>query len=170
MERNAIALGNEDSSLFRNTFLESDAALRDFVQRWKLGTLPKSAWTHAAHVAVAAYIAFDHPSEAGLEKTKAGILHFNASVGTPNTDNSGYHETLTRFWCTTIGEFVRLGRFASRWEAVRATVRLFGEDRERHRLFYSFDVVGDRRARHEWIAPDRNPAPDWVAPFDRLRS
>ena len=138
-------------------FLESEAALDDFIERWKLGTLPKSSWTHGAHVAVAAYVAFDHAPEDALNLTRAGILHFNTCVGTPNTEDSGYHETLTRFWSREVGSLVRAGRFASRLDAVRRAIQLFGEDRDRHRLFYSFDVVRDRRARREWVAPDREP-------------
>jgi len=79
-------------------------------------------------------------------------------VGTPNTEDNGYHETLTRFWAGEIGEFIRSGRFPSRLEAVRAAVAEFGADRDRFRLFYRFDVVRDRRARREWVAPDREPA------------
>jgi flavin reductase (DIM6/NTAB) family NADH-FMN oxidoreductase RutF len=138
-------------------FLESETALDDFVSRWKLGTLPKPSWTHGAHVAVAAYLAFDHTAEETLNLTRAGIVHFNTCVGTPNTEDNGYHETLTRFWSGQVGNLVRGGRFASRLEAVRHAIQQFGEDRDRHRLFYSFDVVKDRRARREWVAPDRSP-------------
>src|SRR3984893_16573005 len=84
--------------------LESEARLRRFVDAWKAGRLPKSAWTHAAHVAMAAYFAFDHAAEATFAMMKAGILHQNTSVGTPNTEDNGYHETLTRFWSSEIGE------------------------------------------------------------------
>ena len=49
------------------------------------------------------------------------------------------------------------GHFASRLEAVRATVLAYGKDRDRYKLFYTFDVVRDRRARREWVAPDRKP-------------
>ena len=104
---------------------------------------------------MAAYFAFDHAAEATFAIMKTGILHHNTSVGTPNTEDNGYHETLTRFWSSEIGEFVRSGRFPSRLEAVWAAVSTFGEDRSRFRLFYSFDVVRDRRARREWVAPDR---------------
>jgi flavin reductase (DIM6/NTAB) family NADH-FMN oxidoreductase RutF len=138
-------------------YLESEAALDGFVSRWKLGTLPKPSWTHGAHVAVAAYLAFDHAPEEALNLTRAGIAHFNTCVGTPNTKDSGYHETLTRFWSGQVGNLVREGRFASRLEAVRHAIHVFGEDRDRHRLFYSFDVVRNRRARREWVAPDRSP-------------
>jgi hypothetical protein len=139
-------------------FLDSETALQEFVETWKSGRLPKSAWTHAAHVATAAYFAFDHALEATFALMKAGILHHNTSVGTPNTEDNGYHETLTRFWAAEIGEFVRCGHFSSRLGAVRATVAAYGQDRDRYRLFYSFDVLRDRRARRDWIAPDRNPA------------
>ena len=141
----------------RYPFLESQAALEDFIAGWKSGTLPKSGWTHGAHVAVAAYLAFDHPQRKALDLTRTGIVHFNTCVGTPNTEDNGYHETLTRFWSGQVGDVVRGGRFGSRLEAVRHAVELFGEDRDRHRMFYSFDVVRDRRARREWVAPDRSP-------------
>src|SRR5438309_1830683 len=138
--------------------LASEALLQRFVETWKAGKLPKAQWTHAAHVATAAYFAFDHAAEATFAIMKAGILHHNTSVGTANTEDNGYHETLTRFWSSEIGEFVRGARFASRLDAVRAAVSAFGTDRERFQAFYSFDVVRDRRARREWVAPDRQAA------------
>jgi hypothetical protein len=139
-------------------FLESAAALEHFFSAWKAGTLPKPSWTHAAHVAVAAYLAFDHAPEDALNLMRTGIVHYNTCVGTPNTEDNGYHETLTRFWSGEIGTVVRRGRFASRLEGVRRAVQLFGEDAGRYRSFYSFDVVKDRRARREWVAPDCAPA------------
>jgi hypothetical protein len=138
-------------------FLENDHALDDFFRRWQSGTLPKTCWTHAAHVAVAACLAFDHPPEHAFELTRSGIIHHNESVGTANTETSGYHETLTRFWSGLIGDCVRSGNFPSRLVAVRHAVTKFGNDRDCFRPFYSFDVVNDPRARREWIPPDRSP-------------
>jgi hypothetical protein len=154
----ASASGDRNSSKAtekeRFALLESEAGLHRFVEAWKAGQLPKREWTHAAHVGVAAYFAFDHAAEATFAIMKTGILHHNTSVGTANTEDHGYHETLTRFWAGEIGEFVRARRFGSRLEAVRAAVLEFGENRDRFRMFYSFDVVRDRRARREWVAPD----------------
>jgi hypothetical protein len=162
MPTNPISSATADSSKPPKTeepfaLLESEKSLQRFVQAWKSGNLPKSAWTHAAHVAMAAYFAFDHAADATFAIMKAGILHHNTCVGTPNTEDNGYHETLTRFWSSEIGEFVRSGRFPSRYDAVGAAVAAFGEDRDRFRQFYSFDVVRERRARREWVPPDRNP-------------
>jgi hypothetical protein len=146
---------NSPASEEKFALLQSERQLQRFVEAWKAGKLPKAEWTHAAHVAMAAYFAFDHAAEATFAIMKAGILHHNTSVGTPNTEDNGYHDTLTRFWCSEIGGFVRAGRYGTRWEAVRAAVSAFGPDRDRFRRFYSFDVVRDRRARREWVPPDR---------------
>jgi hypothetical protein len=138
-------------------FLDSDHPLDHFFYQWQSGTLPKSSWTHAAPVAVAARLAFDHPPDRALELTRSGIIHHNESVGTANTETSGYHETLTRFWSGLIGDTVRSGNFLSRLAAVRHAVTKFGNDRSAFRPYYSFDVVNDHRARREWVPPDLDP-------------
>src|SRR5258708_18213317 len=125
MDTHSSALGNTDSSKAaanRETFafLQSETALQQFVEAWKAGRLPKPAWTHAAHVAMAAYFAFDHAADATFAIMKAGILNHNTSVGTPNTEDNGYHETLTRFWASEIGGVVRCRPLMSRVGGVRA--------------------------------------------------
>src|SRR5258708_23445645 len=152
MDTHSSALGNTDSSKAaanRETFafLQSETALQQFVEAWKAGRLPKPAWTHAAHVAMAAYFAFDHAADATFAIMKAGILNHNTSVGTPNTEDNGYHETLTRFWASEIGGFVRCGRFMSRLGAVPAAGAAVWGGRERVWLFFSFFVVRDPAAK-----------------------
>ena len=137
--------------------MTDDAALEGFVAAWRSGTLPKSNWTHAAHVAVAAYFAWKYDGVETIAILHEGIRHYNTCVGTANTEDSGYHETLTRFWADEVGKLVRGGAYPSQLEAVRAAVVAFGADKYRFRLFYSFDVVNSRRARREWIAPDLSP-------------
>jgi hypothetical protein len=143
-----------------NPFLESETALDHFIETWERGELPRADWSHAAHVAVAAYFAFDLDPDPALIRTREGILRHNECVGTANTEDSGYHETLTRFWSMTIRALVRSRSFASRFEAVRVAVETFGPQRDLHRRHYSFDVVRDRPARREWIAPDENRTRD----------
>jgi hypothetical protein len=138
--------------------IADEQALDDFVGEWVAGTLPKPRWTHAAHVAVSAYYAFDHDPDELFEVMKTGIIHYNRCVGTVNGLDSGYHETLTRLWSRVVGDLVREGKFATRLEAVRGAVSAFGEDRGLHSRYYTFDVVKDRRARREWVPPDCEPA------------
>jgi hypothetical protein len=166
MNKECDALTTEDSNAIghtlhgvanRHPFAANSASLQDFVKDWERGTLPKTSWTHGAHVGVAAYYAFEHSAEALFQIMKLGIRHYNLCVGTPNTEDSGYHETLTRFWAYTVGTFVHTTKFASPLEAARNTLARFGEDRKLYLLYYGFDVMRDRRARREWIAPDREP-------------
>jgi hypothetical protein len=78
-----------------------------------------------------------------------------------NGPDSGYHETLTHFWSHRIAAAVREAGTESRIDAASYAVRLFGEDRDLPFLFYSFDVVRNRRARAEWVPPDLDPLPEW---------
>lgn len=87
-----------------------------------------------------------------LARTREGILRYNAAVGVENTDTSGYHETLTRFRATVLQDATR--GCADEWQAACHAVERFGEDRDLHTLFYSFDVVRSIEARRGWIAPD----------------
>jgi hypothetical protein len=142
-------------------FLAGEDALDTFVHHWRTGVLPKNAWTHAAHVAVTGYHAFDHSPDDVFTEMKRGIVHFNSCTGVVDGPDSGYHETLTRFWSNTISHTVRDARPDSRLDAANYAVRLFGEDRDLASLYYSFDVVRDRRARREWVNPDLEPLPEW---------
>lgn len=136
-------------------FLASDSALRQFVRQWEERVLPKAEWTHAAHVAVCAFYTAEFGPLEALRRMRKGIPRYNLAVGTQNTDDSGYHETLTCFWAQVIGDFITGGRFLTAFDAVEATLVRYGQERKLHTSFYSFDVVADRRARREWIPPDR---------------
>jgi len=161
------SLASKDSNAFsdvlagveaRHPFVASTKTLEQFVQEWERGTLPKARWTHGAHVGVAAYFAYEYPAAALLQIMRLGIRHYNLASGGVNTEDHGYHETLTRFWAGAVGEFVRQGRFHSRLDAVRGALARFGERSGYHREFYSFNVVTDRAARREWVAPDHAAA------------
>jgi flavin reductase (DIM6/NTAB) family NADH-FMN oxidoreductase RutF len=135
----------------RYDFVSSREAFQEFVGAWETGTLPKIRWTHAGHVAIGAYYAVRYPDEA-FERTKKGILRYNEAVGTENSDTSGYHETLTRLWANVLAKVV--AGFADPWKAACEAVDRFGEDRDLHHLYYSFDVVRTTAARRTWVPPD----------------
>ena len=93
----------------------------------------------------------DNP-ETALERTRCGIVRYNEAVGTANTATSGYHETLTRLWAGILRQIV--DGFTDPWEAACYAVEKFGEERDLHHLYYSFDVVRDPVARRTWVTPD----------------
>jgi len=149
-------------------FLASDSVLSEFVSQWEAHTLPKAQWTHGAHVAVCAFYTASFGSVEALRRMRAGIPVYNVAVGGQNTEDSGYHETLTVLWAKIVGDFIAARQFATPFAAVEATVHRFGQQRKLHEAFYTFNVVADRRARREWVPPDANPLPDLAKTPDKL--
>jgi hypothetical protein len=57
-------------------------------------TLPKPEWTHAAHFAAALWL-LSRPDRDAFAEMPGLIRAYNEATGVPNTDDGGYHETIT---------------------------------------------------------------------------
>jgi hypothetical protein len=144
----------------RPEHLATSETLDIFLRGFEEGTLPKSEWTHGAHVAAAAsylFVSQNFSIAPVLPLMRARISNYNLAVGGANTPTSGYHETLTHFWLLIVSRHLREDPPASRLEAARNAVSAFGEERSLHIRYYSGDVVKDTAARQTWRAPDLLP-------------
>ncbi|WP_197422591.1 MULTISPECIES: hypothetical protein [unclassified Phenylobacterium] len=121
-------------------------------------TLPKAEWTHAAHFAAAIWLLTRPGVEA--EAVMPGLIRaYNEATGVPNTDTSGYHETITlaslraaRAWlaarphaslASALAELLASPYGRSDWLLAHWTKdRLFSPD-----------------ARRRWVEPDLQPLP-----------
>ena len=115
-------------------------------------------WTHAAHLTVGSHFVFSLPLEDALVAMRGGVRAYNESVGTPNTDTSGYHETLTRMWLMVLAALNDAEKPFDALCFAQTAVRQYGHRRDLHTRLYSFDVVKDSHARRQWMAPDILPA------------
>jgi hypothetical protein len=118
--------------------------------------LPKSDWTHAAHFAAAMWV-LTHPELIAERDMPRLIRAFNAATGNPNTEVSGYHETITQASIRAARAF--LAAHSSRSEALNQLLssRLGRSDWllahfSRERLF-------SVEARRAWVEPDLSPLP-----------
>jgi hypothetical protein len=73
---------------------DSDAAVESIGRRMLDRTLPKTEWTHAGHLAAAVWL-LRHPERDAMREMPGLIRAYNESTGVPNTDDGGYHETIT---------------------------------------------------------------------------
>jgi hypothetical protein len=77
-------------------------ALNELLNQFESGMLPKSEWTHEAHLRVGLAIIGQSTFDEALCRLRAGIISLNNFHQTPNTATSGYHETMTQFWARVI--------------------------------------------------------------------
>ena len=121
-------------------------------------SLPKSEWTHAAHFAVALWLLRDRGLGAMVEMP--GLIRaYNESTGVPNSDTSGYHETIT----------LASLRAGDAWLSARPHAPLhvaLGEllDSAYGRsdwplTYWSRELLFSAAARREWVDPDLRPLP-----------
>ena len=136
----------------------SEFQLEDLVTRFVAGTLPREEWTHAAHLAVGLWHVHHHGAEGGLERLRLGIRALNDRHGTPNTDTSGYHETITAAYVRLLEQFLTEGAPGSSL-ASRLRDLLSGPLAERTFLdrFWSRELLMSPAARRSWVPPNLCP-------------
>ena len=84
---------------------KSDLDIERLVEAVLDRSLPKAQWTHAAHFATAVWLVRHRPNWP-LPRRMPGIIRaYNDATGTPNTDDSGYHETITQASLEAAREF-----------------------------------------------------------------
>jgi hypothetical protein len=129
--------------------------LEDLVARFQARTLPKPEWTHQAHLAVGTWHVHRLGPDEALVRLRSDIRLLNDAHGTPNTDTSGYHETITRAYVMLLAAFIagRDGQTA----AVCAQALLASPLAARDALltYYSKDRLMSVEARLKWVEPDR---------------
>ena len=83
---------------YRPRLFASDADVAHIGEGLLSRTLPRSEWTHEAHLAATTYLLLRHP-EINLDCELPGLIRrYNESVGGVNSDTEGYHETITRLF------------------------------------------------------------------------
>ncbi len=145
-------------SFFPVTLEHLGQTVRAFEER----TLPKSTWTHEAHLKVALWYAGRYTPAVALQRIKHHIIRYNESVGTKNTAHSGYHETLTRFWLQIAFQFYYRYPDHSLPEICFLFTRA-PEGSKRYPLhFYTKQLLFSREARLSWVAPDIRPVSSFM--------
>jgi hypothetical protein len=71
------------------------------------GVLPRAAWNHRAHLAVALVVARRPSAGDPLAVMRTLIRGYNDAVGIQNTPDAGYHETLTSFYVHVVASHMR---------------------------------------------------------------
>jgi hypothetical protein len=120
-------------------------------------TLPKSEWTHEAHLRAGLWHAVHHPDAIALNLLRERIRAYNESTGVANTASSGYHETTTRFYLLVIRRFLDSADAKRPLDELAAElISRFGA-RDLPLRYYTRDRLFSEEARRAWLAPDLAP-------------
>ncbi|MEM7367733.1 MAG: hypothetical protein AAF587_03965 [Bacteroidota bacterium] len=117
-------------------------------------SLPKSAWTHQAHLIVGLWHHKNHDFDTALELVKRKIKAYNLAVGTQNTDDSGYHESLSIFWMIIIKSFLNRHPLLSLEEACNSFLKSRYAATTLPFEYYSKEVLFSKKARKTWVNGD----------------
>jgi hypothetical protein len=133
----------------------SAAELDTLVAAFVAATLPKPAWTHLAHLAVGTWHVHHYGPAEALARLRAAIRRLNDAHGTPNTDSSGYHETITRAYVELIVDFLAQdGEDSAIADRVQALLASPLAPRDALLAYYSKERLMSVAARREWVPPD----------------
>lgn len=121
-------------------------------------TLPKQDWTHEAHLIVGLWHVCEFGFDEALTRMRTGIRAYNEAVGTANTETSGYHETLTRFWLRVLAARQRASSPEASFDGVLSQLLTSSwADRRLALRYYHHETLFSLRARAEWVEPDLHP-------------
>lgn len=135
----------------------TDADVAALAERLLDRSLPKSEWTHAAHLS--ATLRLVRTRDAGLERDLPGIIRaYNEAVGGVNDDTSGYHETITQAYLAAIRAFA--AALPEGLSDAQAAARLLASpmgDKAWPLTFWSRERLFSVEARRGWVEPDLRP-------------
>jgi hypothetical protein len=116
--------------------------------------LPKPEWTHYAHLRVGVWHVVSYGPEKALPLLRERISRYNESVGTVNSDDSGYHETVTAFYVKAIAAAIADCDAAMSIDDLAALVIERIGAREYPLRYYSRERLFSSDARRQWVTPD----------------
>ena len=115
-------------------------------QRFCSCTLPFDAWTHEAHLLVCWRDLRERTPDESLVFLRQAIRSYNDTVGTVNSDSSGYHETLTVFYVAAISSLAA--------QAFDQVIRSPLTERNAPLRYWTPARLFSVEARRRWIEPD----------------
>lgn len=124
------------------------------VTAFRASTLPQAAWTHEAHLRVGLWHVLAFGRDEAMRRLREGIVALNDAHGTPNTDERGYHETITWAYVQLLAALVDEHPAGTPLEMLAdAAITRFSDSRVLLR-YYSETRLRSVEARCSAVTPD----------------
>lgn len=150
---------------------QTEADIKSLIIAFENCTLPRSEWSHKAHLTVALWYLIRYDEQEAINHIRQGIQRYNAAMGIKTTPEGGYHETLTLFWLRMVSHYLLVTEEKSSIskmaisspgmrEAIAAKLKaLFRTYNDKYLplQYYSRDLLMSWEARTNWVEPDLKP-------------
>lgn len=139
----------------KTTLFATNREVTNFIFAFHSGTFPRENWHHAEHLILALWYLLHYPETKVLELIRQQIIFYNQSVGIANTENSGYHETLTIFWLKIVADYLKT--IPPQTDFLIILENLLNSDLNNPDLplqYYRRDRLFSVTARQTFLAPD----------------
>jgi hypothetical protein len=117
-------------------------------------TFPVARFHHREHCLATAYLLKTFPDTDWRSELPQTIRRYNVAMGGANTDDSGYHETITQFYIGAIEEFLRGHADESVVDACEALLQSPIARQDFALRSYTRERLFSREARRCYLAPD----------------
>lgn len=132
----------------------SPSEIDSLIHTFQECSLPRSQWTHEAHLTVALWYLFYDSEPEAINAIRNGIKRYNSAHGIESTKDGGYHETLTLFWVRTIRRYLaQEKRNRSMVSLANGLIAKYA-DRTLPFSYYTRDRLMSSEARTNWVEPD----------------
>lgn len=132
----------------------SPSEIDSLIHAFQECSLPRSQWTHEAHLTVALWYLFYDKEQAAINALRNGIKRYNSAQGIETTKDGGYHETLTLFWVRIIRRYLaQESRNRSMVSLANGLIAKYA-DRTLPFSYYTRDRLMSWEARINWVEPD----------------
>jgi hypothetical protein len=132
----------------------TEEALERLVDRFLDRSLPAGEWTHQAHLLVGLMLGRRLPQDQLLPTLRRTIGAYNVATGGQNTDEAGYHETITAFYAAALGAFARATQDRPAARAAELLLASPLADRKIVLRAYTDQTLKSKAARQVYAAPD----------------
>lgn len=137
-----------------NSKYQTVTQIENLITAFKSCTLPRCKWNHTAHLTVALYYLIHYGEKQVSDHLRQAIQSYNAAIGIQTTKNSGYHETLTRFWIHMVRHYLSVNqKQASLLQLTNGLIDSYG-NKHLPLQYYSRDLLMSWEARNHWVEPD----------------
>jgi hypothetical protein len=121
-------------------------------------SLPKAEWTHRSHFAAAFWV-LRRPDMDATRDMPGLIRAYNEATGVPNTNTTGYHETITLASLRAARAWLRNRPGAALYEALNELLAAEYGRSDWLLGYWSKPVLFSVDARRAWVEPDLRKLP-----------